>query len=37
MLCQDFAGGLAVKGPPANAGDTGSFLGPGRSHLLPGN
>ena len=25
-------GGAAVKNPPANAGDTGSSPGPGRSH-----
>ena len=27
-----FPGGLVVKNPPANAGDTGSIRGPGRSH-----
>ena len=26
-----FLGGSAVKNPPANAGDTGSIPGPGRS------
>ena len=26
-----------VKHPPANAGDTGSILGPGRSHVPQGN
>ena len=34
---QDFPGGPAVKKPPANAGDTGSILGPGRLHMLQGN
>ena len=27
-----FPGSPVVKNPPANAGDTGSILGPGRSH-----
>ena len=27
-----FPGGTVVKNPPANAGDTGSSPGPGRSH-----
>ena len=30
---QDFSGGPAVKGPPANAEDVGSIPGLGRSHL----
>ena len=30
---QDFPGGAVVKNPPANAGDTGSIPGPGRSHM----
>ena len=30
---QDFPGGTVVKNPPANAGDTGSSPGPGRSHV----
>ena len=30
---RDFPGGTAVKNPPANAGDTGSSPGPGRSHI----
>ena len=30
-------GGAAVKNPPANAGDTGSSPGPGRSHMLRNN
>ena len=29
----DFPGGAVVKNPPANAGDTGSSPGPGRSHM----
>ena len=33
----DFPGGAVVKNPPANAGDTGSNPGPGRSHMLRGN
>ena len=28
-----FPGGAVVKNPPANAGDTGSIPGPGRSHM----
>ena len=30
---QGFPGGTVVKNPPANAGDTGSSLGPGRFHV----
>ena len=30
----DFPGGTVVKNPPANAQDTGSSPGPGRSHML---
>ena len=30
-------GGAVVKNPPANAGDTGSSPGPGRSHLPRSN
>ena len=30
---RDFSGGTVVKNPPANAGDMGSSLGPGRSHM----
>ena len=30
---QDFPGGTMVKNPPANAGDTGSSPGLGRSHV----
>ena len=29
----DFPGSRVVKNPPANAGDTGSSSGPGRSHM----
>ena len=29
---EDVPGGLVVKNPPANAGDTGLVPGPGRSH-----
>ena len=32
-----FPGGAVVKNPPANAGDTGSSPGPGRSHTLRSN
>ena len=28
-----FPGGAVVENPPANAGDTGSSPGPGRSHM----
>ena len=28
-----FPGGIVVKNPPANAGETGSCPGPGRSHM----
>ena len=33
ILKRDFPGGAVVKNPPANAGDTGSSPGPGRSHM----
>ena len=33
MQFQDFPGGAMVKNPPANAEDTGSISGPGRSHM----
>ena len=33
----DFPGGSVVKNLPANAGDTGSFLGQGRSHISQGS
>ena len=32
-----FPGGSVVKNPPANAGDTGSSPGPGRSHMPRSN
>ena len=32
-VCWDVPGGAVVKNPPANAGDTGSIPGPGRSHM----
>ena len=32
-----FSGGTVVKNPPANAGDTGSSPGPGRSHMPRSN
>ena len=32
-LFRDFPGGTVVKNPPANAGDTGSSPGLGRSHM----
>ena len=34
---QDFPGGAVVGNPPANAGDTGSCPGPGRSHMPRSN
>ena len=33
----DFPGGAVVKTPPANAEDTGSRPGPGRSHMPQSN
>ena len=33
----DFPGGTVVKNLPANAGDTGSIPGPGRSHMPRSN
>ena len=36
-MCWDFLGGAVVKNPPANAGDTGSSTGPGRSHTPQNN
>ena len=32
-----FPGGAVVKNLPANAGDSGSSPGPGRSHMLRSN
>ena len=37
ILLRDFPGGAVVKNPPANAGDTGSSPGPGRSHMSQNN
>ena len=37
MRAWGFPGGAAVKNPPANAGDTGSSPGPGRSHMPRSN
>ena len=37
MTGLDFPGGTVVKNLPANAGDTGSIPGPGRSHMLQGS
>ena len=37
MKCWDFPSGAVVKNPSANAGDTGSSPGPGRSHMLWSN
>ena len=34
---RDFPGGAVLKNPPANAGDTGSSPGPGRSHMPRSN
>ena len=34
---RDLPGGAVVKNPPANARDTGSSPGPGRSHMLQSN
>ena len=34
---QDFPGGAVAKNLPANAGDTGSIPGLGRSHMLWSN
>ena len=34
---RDFLGGAVVTNPPANAGDTGSSPGPGRSHMPQSN
>ena len=36
-LNRDFPGGTVVGNPPANAGDTGSIPGLGRSHMPRGN
>ena len=36
-VIEDFPGGAVVKNLPANAGDTGSSPGPGRSHMQRSN
>ena len=37
MSLRDFPGGAEDKNPSANAGNTGSSPGPGRSHMPRGN
>ena len=37
LWLRDFHGGTVVKNPPANAGDSGSMPGPGRSHIPQSN
>ena len=37
MYSRDFPGGSVVKNLPANAGETGSIPGPGRSHMPRSN
>ena len=37
MWYMGFPGGAVVKNPPANAEDTGSSPGPGRSHMPQSN
>ena len=36
-IIRGFPGGVVVKNPPANAGDTGLSPGPGRSHMPRSN
>ena len=36
-ILKDFHGGLVVKNLPADAGDTGSTPGLGRSHIIQGS
>ena len=36
-ILSNFPGGTVVKNPPANARDTGSSPGPGRSHMPRSN
>ena len=36
-ITRDFPGGEVAKNLPANAGDTGSIPGPGRSHMPRSN
>ena len=35
--CRDFHGGTEDRNSPANAGDVGSILGPGRSYMPQSN
>ena len=37
LISGGFPDGAVVKNPPANAGDTSSSPGPGRSHMLQSN
>ena len=37
IIFRNFPGGPVVNNPPANARDTGSIPGPGRSHMLQSN
>ena len=37
QVVQDSPGGPSVKNLPANAGDTGSIPGPGKSHMMWGS
>ena len=37
LKVKGFPGGAVVENPPANAGDTGSSPGPGRSHMPQSN
>ena len=37
IYSRGFPGGTVGKNPPANAGDTGSSPGPGRSHMPRSN
>ena len=37
LKTRDFPGGAVVKNPPANAGETGSIPGQGRSHMPRSN
>ena len=37
FMIEGFPGGTVVKNPPANTGDMGSSLGPGRSHMPRSN
>ena len=37
IITEGFPGGAVVENPPANAGNTGSSPGPGRSHMPRSN